>query len=179
MVCLTSTQRRTLTLDGASTCMCMRGMGTSACWAAPGSEDIFRISRSIAQNKLKERAGLRLYRKFSPCFRQTEIGQAAGCTRTRFIPPKLGLKRGTYRYIHTLSTSPPHFYRSVFLERSYLSGVNSNKAAEIGACQGSDVNNDSEGGVDVACSVVIVCSTYIRGSCARTSGPSTYDRLIK
>lgn len=67
------------------------------------------------------------------------------------------------RNIHTSSTSPPHFDRSVFLERSYLSGVDSNKAAEIGACQGSDVKNDSEGGVDAACSVVIVCSTYIRG----------------
>lgn len=131
--------------------------------AGPGSEDIFRISHSIAQNKLKERAGLGLYRNFSPCFRQTEIGQAAGCTRTRSIPPKLGLKLGTYRYIHTSSSSPPHFYRSVFLERSYLSEVDSNKAAEIGACQGSDAKNDSEGCVDAACSVVIVCSTYIRG----------------
>lgn len=55
------------------------------------------------QIKGTRRAGLGLYRKFSPCFRQTEIGQAAGCTRTRSIPPKPGLKLGTYR--HHLRTS--------------------------------------------------------------------------
>lgn len=58
------------------------------------------------QIKGTRRAGLGLYRNFSPYFRQTEIGQAAGCTRTQSIPPKPGHKLGTYIHLaHHLRTS--------------------------------------------------------------------------